>query len=275
VAQVWRQRRAGEGLGEPAADPSLLTTPRPRRATPSAWSRLADVVRPDRPSRWVSLAAGASAGLALAYLGASDGYVIRGATVHGNRRVPAEAIYRASGLEGRRVFGVDGASAEARIETLGGVRSARVEIGWPNRASIAVEETALWLLWEGPIGALAVDERGVPAPVPEDTAGLARVRDRAALLADAGGRLPEALVAAARTFGEQFGDLEYHRDGGFVAFTTEGWPVRLGTDAGRIVEQAATLGALRARLAAAGRPVEVIDLRFAKGSYYRLKEEAP
>lgn len=274
VLAAYRQRRGEQlpgpeaGLLEPARTVrAARARPSPARAPLAAWRR--------SPARLASGGLAALCLLALLHLAWSDRYVVHGATVHGNRRVPAETLYALGGLEGRRAFGLDPAAVARRIETLEDVQSASVGLALPNRAWIRVVETQLVLHWQAPGAAWAIDETGRALPLPEPAEGLIRVDDPAGIIRGAGDRLPLDLVAAALAFGRRFGALGYRSEIGFTALSPEGWLLHLGPDADRMEAQAATLDALRPRLASAGRPVELIDLRFGAGSYYRLKGDMP
>ncbi len=284
VLRDWRERRGAEQLASFDASMSPATgvagrgrgggrrgrAPLPRLRLPRASFRA-------QPARLVSLVLAVALALVALHLNISSRYAVHGATVHGNRRTPSAIIVGASGLEGINVFRINRAAAIRRIELLDDIRHARVGVAFPNRAWITVEETAPVFLWETPAGALVVDESGRVIQAPPDTAGLVRVKDGAGALGGPGDRLPDAVAAAGRIFGARFGPqsgtLTYDKGTGFGLVTAEGWPVRLGLDAGMAARQAATLASLAPRLATAGNPVELIDLRFERGSYYRLKGE--
>jgi len=247
---------------------------RPRRREPATWPRLSLGALRAHPTRLLGLGLAAGmVGLGL-HLGLSSGYVAHGAAVSGNTRLPSALILAASGLDGTSVFRINHDAAARRIEMLVDIHRAEVGVALPNRVWIAVDETDPVLLWESPTAALVVDDTGRAIQAPGDTPGLVRVRDAVGILNAPGDRLADGVTPAARVFGARFGALTYHPSVGFGIVTPEGWPVRLGLDATMVAQQAATLAALAPRLAQVRRPVEVIDLRFGGGSYYRLKEEA-
>lgn len=274
--QDWRQRRGAEqqfadfDAAGPAAGAGGARrrgrAPLPRLKLPTGSLRA-------HPSRLLSLALAAALALVALHLGFSSRYAVHGATVRGNSRTPSEIIVGASGLVGSNVFRIDQRAVVRRVEMLDDVRSARVGVGLPDRAWIIVEETAPLLAWETPGGTLVVDDTGRVIAAPADSPGLVRVRDNAGVLKGPGDRLPEGVAPTGKAFGARFGALTYDAATGFGLVTAEGWPVRLGLDASQAETQAATLAALAPKLAAAGRPVELVDLRFADGSYYRLKGE--
>lgn len=274
--QDWRQRRGAEQqfADFDAAGPAAGAGGTRRRGrAPLPRLRLPIGSLRAHPSRLLSLALAAALVLVALHLSTSSRYAVHGATVRGNTRTPSEIIVGASGLVGTNVFRIDQSAVIRRVEMLDEVRSARVGVGLPDRAWIVVEETAPLLAWETPGGTLVVDETGRAITAPADSPGLVRVRDGAGVLKAPGDRLPEGVALIGKAFGARFGALTYDAATGFGLVTAEGWPVRLGLDASRAEAQAATLAALTPKLAAAGRPVELVDLRFADGSYYRLKGE--
>ncbi|RIL11696.1 hypothetical protein DCC79_03945 [bacterium] len=285
---MWSRRRRRQALADrharrpdtggatlsPAALGHAPAAPRVRRT--AGWRQGLGLSRLKRhPSRVAGAATAAVAALLGLHLAWSDRWVVHGAVVRGNQRVPAETIYAVSGLDAGRVFAVDLAAAVRRIETLEDVRRAEVGVAMPDRAWIRVEETAAVLRWDIPGARLGIDENGRAIPLDGVDASLVHVRDESSRIRAPGDRLPPALIAAAQAFGGRFGPLGYRSDAGFVIQTAEGWPVWLGVDAGSLDQQAATLDALRQKLAGSGQTVEVVDLRFPRGPYYRLKEATP
>jgi hypothetical protein len=203
---------------------------------------------------------------------ATGAHRIRGASVVGNQRVSAGAIYAASGLNGQSVLGLDTAAAAERVMALDGIRHAQVTVGLPRRATITVVETQLTLLWQSPSGVFVIDERGVAAPPPPDTSGLIQVRDLSGAIALPGDHLDPGLVAAATAYGSRFGKLRYEAGIGFGLTTVEGWDVRLGLDAAAATRQADLLAAFRHHVAGRQERVATLDLRSVDQPYYRLGE---
>jgi cell division septal protein FtsQ len=246
--------------------------PRRRAPTPSLRPSAAGLRR--HPARIVSLAGAALLLAATLHLLLSTAYRVYGATVTGNRRLPAEVVYAASGLDGASVFRVDPAATAARIMDLDDVRRAEVRLALPARVRIAVEETTLVLLWNGP-ARLAVDDTGRAVVAPADVAGLLPVTDESAVLRQPGERLPAGTVEAALAYGYRFGSLRYRSDVGFLAVAPDGYEVRLGADAADAERRLALLEALEARLAPEASAVEVVDVRFMERPYYRLRGGGP
>jgi cell division septal protein FtsQ len=301
VLRQWRQRhgRSEPGpfrhdpfgvdpFGVDANAPAAPTVRARRRApTPKLVPTPAELIALGRTRPRTLVAAAAGVGLAAAFAGIllAPRFRVSGAMVTGNRRVPAEAIFAASGIQGRHLLLIDRAEAARRIRQLDEIRSAEVGIAWPARAWIKVEETRPVLLWQGPAGALAVDENGraIGAPVAPGapaSAGqdLIRVRDVSndGLLRHRGDHLPPGAVAAAVGLAPYFPNLAYRPDVGHLTTTDQGWEVRHGlqTKSSLVARQQATLKALVARLAERHANVAFIDLRPVERPFYRLRGES-
>ena len=186
--------------GEAAA---ALARRRVRRRLTPAGPRLRRLAA--HPSRVVAALSAAGLVAMVLWIAMSGHYRIHGASVTGNARVSAPAVYAASGLEGASVFTVDVNEAESRILALDGIRGARVQVGLPARAAIAVEESRPVLLWQTEGVVLAVDEQGLAVPPPLSGEGLVPVHDLAGTLQAPGERITPQQVAAALAFGARFG----------------------------------------------------------------------
>lgn len=270
VLRSWRIRRVQRGpAAQSEAAAALARRGRRRRRPDQVGAALRGLAA--QPSRLLTL--GLAAALLVTLLGivATGAYRVRGASVAGNQRVSSQAIYAASGLDGANALRIDAEAAARRIEALDGIRQAKVSVGLPARVAISVEETRLALLWQGPAGAWAVDDRGLATLPPTDASGLAIVRDEAGVLPRAGDRLDPRLVTAALAFAARFGPLTYHPDVGFSALTPEGWPVRLGRDATVAPRQLDLMAAVRQELADQASAVAFVDLRYVNRPYYRLR----
>jgi cell division protein FtsQ len=212
-----------------------------------------------------------------AYLGVSDRYVVYGAVVIGNQRVPTEVIRAAAGLDGKRLFRIERTAAAARVAALPEIRTATVEARLPHDVWIRVEETQPVLAWVSagtaaalgaPATTLVLDERGrvVAGASP---AGLPVVIDEAGLVAGIGDEVPSTIFAAALTYVARFPVLRYRPAEGFVAEGRGGWDILLGTDASRADQQTELLSTLSDHLAPIDASVAMMDLRYER-PYYRL-----
>jgi cell division septal protein FtsQ len=266
----WRSRRLSQPGAAPSAAAEALAR-RGRRRRRGAGLAAAVEALSRRPGRLLPALLGAAVIFTLGAVAASGADRIRGAEVSGQRRVSAGAIYAASGLEGARVLGLDTAAAERRVAALAGIRRARVQVGLPARARIAVEEVPLALLWRNGAGLFAVDEDGLAGAPPADASGLVPVEDLAGAIARPGDRVEAALVAAAVAFAARFGPLTYRAETGFSATSREGFALRLGTDASQAARAEALLLALAPELARQAGDVDYVDLRFLDRPYYRLR----
>lgn len=272
VLRSWRVRRAAAVpvlQGEAAA--ALARRKVRRRRLIPAGRRLRALAA--QPARLLAAASAAGLLVVLGWAIASGSYRIRGASVSGNVRISAPAVYAASGLDGVSVFTVDEAEAARRVMALDGVRAARVKVALPSRAAIVVEESRPVLLWQAEGVTLAVDETGLAVPPPLSADGLVPVRDLGGTLRAPGDRITPQQVSAALAFGARFGVLLWRPETGFSATSPEGWEVRLGSSPLLAPQQLDLLGAMRRELSSRGQNVAFIDLRFVHRPYYRLRGE--
>jgi cell division septal protein FtsQ len=270
VLRSWRIRRVRRAPAEQSEAAAALARRSRRRRRPDQLGALLRTLGA-HPSRLIPLGLAAALVVVLLAIVTSGVYRVHGASVSGNRRVSSVAIYAASGLDGANALRLDTTAAARRIEALDGIRQAKVSVGLPARVAITVEETRLALLWQGPAGTVAVDDRGLASVPPSDVAGLALVRDEGGVLQRAGDRLDPRLVPAALAFAARFGALTYHPDLGFSALSPEGWPVRLGRDATVAPRQLDLMAAVRQELADEAQSVAFVDLRYVNRPYYRLR----
>ena len=276
VLRDYRQRRSVDAAPELGAS---LTAARRRRRQPREGDPLgtfAASVATHR-SRLVSAVGAALVALGLIYLALSPRYYVHGAEILGAARLDGDALYRASGVEGRHIFHVDQRQVAQRLEALDSVQRARVVSTLPNRVAIRIDETPLALIWETPGGRVAVDAGGRLEPPPSESAGLLVVRSDLNPTQPPSRGIDADRLRAAIAFGQAFGSPLTFRDGaGFVHVTPEGWEVWLGEDADIAQTQRHRLDALRPVLVerARLRPVEMVDLRFDQW-YYRLHGETP
>jgi cell division septal protein FtsQ len=270
--QAWRARRSPETPAVVAPEQGIRVRARRRAPTPPVPAVVSRARRRMRaPVVIVALVGCIAMAAAGAYVWRAPALRVHGAEVTGNRRVPAETIYRVSMLDGAWLPALDRAAAERRIELLEDVRAAHVKVAWPAHVTVAVVETPLVLRWEAPDGTLAIDDTGRAVAVPTDADDLPAVRDESGIVASPGDRMAPEVVDAARRYVERFASLVYRRDTGFTTTTSEGWEVRLGSDPVAVERQTAVLEALRAQLAPAGAAVAFVDLQYPSRPYYRLR----
>lgn len=270
VLRSWRLRRVRQAPHYRSEAAAVLARRSRRHRRARVTAKVGGL--PVRPGTAVTTLAALALVAAVGAVLATGAHRIRGASVVGNQRVSAGAIYAASGLNGQSVLGLDTAAAAERVMALDGIRHAQIAVGLPRRATITVVETQPTLLWQSPTGVFAIDERGVAAPPPPDTAGLIQVHDLSGAIAAPGDHLDPSLVAAAAAYGSRFGKLRYEAGIGFGLTTVEGWDVRLGVDAAAAPRQADLLAAFRHHVAGRQDRVAALDLRSVDRPYYRLGE---
>lgn len=276
IARLWRARR-GRAAVAAAAPPAPDATPRVRarhRApTPDLGAPVAALL--GNPSRVAALGASIVLSAMLVHLFTGPRFRVHAATVTGNQRLKAAAIFAQSGIDGRLVLAIDEAAVIARLKALADIRAAELELALPNRVTIRVVETMPVLLWQAPDGSVAIDDGGRAIPLPADpavVAALLPVTDGTGPVPAVGAQLGAATVAAAQAYAARFGALTWRGAAeGFAASTADGWTVVLGADASQAALQAATLAALQRGVDAAADAIRLVDLRFPTRPYYRLR----
>lgn len=113
----------------------------------------AQVTLPSLPAirlewRVASLAIVLLFGSLLFYMMSQPAYFVDAINLAGAVHVPAEEIYKASGLNRTHIFWLEPAAIQANVEKVPGIASAAVELRWPNVVSISVVERGPVLSWE-------------------------------------------------------------------------------------------------------------------------------
>jgi hypothetical protein len=229
-------------------------------------------------------------GWLLVWFFASDQFYVTQIVVTGNRRLSAEVIRQASGLQGYSCFWIDPWQTAARImESLPPVTSVQVRHGLSNTATLLVKEHEEQIMWQVSGVRYWVDEDGHlrPAqneadelhlgevPASEWTLLVNDVRPNPpvdVLSPDALSVDPNALLAARQIVRllPEVREVEYAPDTGFRFLHGHGWMVHLGTGS----DMARKVNVLRAiEVQFAGKDVPqptLIDLRYPDSPYYRL-----
>lgn len=279
LMRVFRAAHAKAAPSRQAAgpiDPGTAGVPRPkyRARTPDVAGAARDLLG-DR-SRRAALVTCLALILVALHAATASLYVVKGARIVGNARIGGAAVYAASGLDGTRVFALNGDAVAQRIlANLPEVRAARISVRLPARVTIAVVETQPVLAWQSGPSLLMIDETGHAIVPPAEGAGaeaLPQVADVGTTPLGLGEQLPLGRVAAAVAYADAFGDLVYRPGDGFIATLADGCEVRLGEDAGQLPAQRLALDALRGHLGRAAASA-VVDLRFPAHPVYRLDAE--
>jgi cell division septal protein FtsQ len=228
--------------------------------------------------RWQAYGSRLMAALLLVILGwatyaifDSPNFYVYGAEVQGNTAVTPDEVYAASGLEGMSVFWVDPAAVATRLESLPNVRSARVQVRWPARAIISIEERTPVLIWQTGEARWWVDAEGVIVPPRSDLSEAVTIIDTDAEPLSPGQRLDPSILEAAQALRRLLPELpvmHYSHTTGISFTTREGWPVYLG-DGQNMEAKLTILVALRKELLARGVSPEFIDVRFVERPFYK------
>jgi cell division septal protein FtsQ len=202
---------------------------------------------------------------------AKETFYVYGAKVVGNQLVPAEEIYRNSGLEGMSIFWVNPAQIEATVASLPNVKEARVQCGLPNRVTIEVVERQPRVIWQQGEKRYWIDEEGTVLPawgeLPEATI-IVDLRERPV---QPGDHVDPQVIAGAqklRSLLPELTTVQYGSHTGISFQSEQGWPIYLGQ--GEDMEQkVATMKALLQEIAAKDIQPQFIDLRFKGSPYYK------
>jgi len=194
-----------------------------------------------------------------------DWFIVSAAAtqIRGCQRVPAEAVYVISALDQQNLFAVRPAAAAARIDTLPGIASASIHVRLPDQVIIDVQEYAPLVAWQVVTTTVWLADDGTIVPIIGDPPALALIDVNGAAVTQEGQLRPQVLanlkaLHAARPdlTAVYYGTLE-----GLYFRAPGGWTVYLG-DSAQMDQRLALLAATERDIAAHGRRVDVIDMRF-------------
>lgn len=215
--------------------------------------------------RWAALFLLAAAGLGLSYLLTNPYFLVTEAatTVRGNEQVSADAIYRASGLDGMNIFLIRPEVAAGGVVRLPGVSAAAVHVRLPGRVIIDVMELAPLVIVQSGAETLWVATDGSRIQPAGNRPDLTLVEVSGAVW-DGDGRLRPTLVQDLEVIHKArpelthiyYGELE-----GLYFRVAEGQTVYLGED-GAMDRKLALLEAAQREIAGRSLRVQVIDVRF-------------
>ena len=210
----------------------------------------------------------------------SPQFYVTSAQVIGAQRVPAEAVFAASGLERLHILWANPRAAEQRIlEAIPSVERVRVSCGLPARCVIAVTEREPVAAWEQGGMVYWVDRAGgafpcvagcqsapqlagkwqVSGPLPTDERGLV-ARDVLVGLEEL------------ERLGVRPGPVLYRPGRGLVLEDPAGWRVVLGQGQG-MARRLQVYLKIRAHLLAKGITPKFVDVRFPDAPYYSVTNE--
>ncbi len=205
------------------------------------------------------------------HLFATEAFYVYGATVMGNQLVPAEEIYRNSGLEGMSIFWIDPTQVEAALVSLPNIREARVYCGLPNRVTIEVVERQPQVIWQQGEKRYWIDAEGTVLPALGELAEATVIVDLEERPIQPGDRVDPQVIAGAQKLCSLLPGLttvQYAPHTGISFQSEQGWPIYMGQ--GEDVEQkVAIMKALLQEIAAKGIQPQFIDLRFKGSPYYK------
>lgn len=115
-------------------------------------------------ARWVSFLILLLCIYSLYLIGVNPRFHLHQIIVEGAGSLSADDIIQASGLSGVHIFAANPKAAADAVSTLSGVRSAAVELHWPQEVRIIVTEDAPVFVWEEAGQRYWVNDRGEYVP---------------------------------------------------------------------------------------------------------------
>ncbi len=232
----------------------------------------------ERPAARSVATLGGAGGMALLMLvlwfAFSPQFYVTSAQVVGAQRVPAEAIFAASGLERLHILWANPRTAEERIlAALPSVKQVRVSCGLPARCVITVTEREPVAAWEHRGIYYWVDGVGGAFPAPGPLEGKWQVRGP--LPTDEKGLVARDVLAGLEELerlGIRPGPILYRPGRGLVLEDPAGWRVVLGQgqDMARRLQ---VYLKIRTHLMAKGITPKFVDIRFPDVPYYSVTNE--
>lgn len=200
-------------------------------------------------------------------------YVIS-AQVVGAQRVPAEAIFAASGLERLHILWANPRAAEGRIlGAIPSVERVRVSCRLPARCVITVTEREPVAAWEQGGMYYWVDRVGGALPAPGPLEGKWRVSGP--LPTDEKGLVARDVLVGLEELerlGVRPGPILYRPGRGLVLEDPAGWRVVLGQGTG-MARRLQIYLKIRAHLVEKGITPKFVDVRFPDAPYYSVTNE--
>ncbi|MCS7282749.1 MAG: FtsQ-type POTRA domain-containing protein [Anaerolineae bacterium] len=221
---------------------------------------------------------GAMGGIALLglilWFAFSPQFYVTNAEVVGAQRVPAEAIFAASGLQNLHILWANPRAAAQRIlETVPSIERVEVSCRLPARCAIAVKEREVMAVWEQEGTYSWVDPAGGAFPGTGPVAGKWLVSGPLPL--NEQGRVdPDVLVGLEELerLGFRPGRVSYRPGRGLVLEDPAGWRVIVGEGTG-MERRIWVYLKIRAHLLERGIHPRFVDVRFPEAPYYSVTNE--
>lgn len=206
----------------------------------------------------------------------SDDFAIRAAAVEGAELMSAAQVQSIARLRGRSIFAVDPTAIEQRLTSYAEIDSAEVEVAWPNRVTITIQERRPIVAWDDAGVTWWLSESGVAFIQRGDLAPPVSVRAEEPVLDISQDALepaidPEILWSAVSLVERlpYAGDLSYSPEYGLAFDDPRGWRVIFGMrgDAEFKIEVYEAIADL---LVDSGAAVEIVSVEDPSSPYYKL-----
>jgi cell division septal protein FtsQ len=201
----------------------------------------------------------------------NDLFYVYSIQVTGNRILSEGEVFEHSGIAGYNIFWVRPRQVAATLMAHPYVRSARVQVGLPNRVHVDLMEREPQLAWDVNGAVAWVDDEGIVLPRLDGGGGLVTLSDPEGRAALDEGHLRPAIVAGVVEVHRLLPEVKVFRYSESLGLHFElpgGTEVYMG-DGVDMQEKVALLNALRQKLAADKVQAKLIDLRYQGRPYYR------
>lgn len=126
-------------------------------------------------ARWVSLLLVVLCAGALVLIGMDENFYITLIPVEGVASIPPAEVVQMSELGGVHIFAAEPQEAARRVANMPGIISATVQLEWPNRAYIQIQEDSPVAIWEQEGETYWVNAKGILVPARLEIPGLLHI----------------------------------------------------------------------------------------------------
>jgi len=210
---------------------------------------------------------------------ASDSFTVLRATTAGNVLMKSSQIRSLAAVEGQSIFLIYPQAVEDRLEEEPEVENAQVDIGWPNRVAIQIEEREPIVEFDnaGRIWWLSIE--GIAYVQHGERSNLVQIRaDEPVLNIDGNPRsqvVDPGLLSAAVVLSERLpiaGELIFDQEHGLGFEDPDGWMAYFGTDGDMTMKTDVYLGIV-AKLKEENIPATLVSIENQSAPYYRTESQ--
>lgn len=214
---------------------------------------------------------------AIGFVLTSNIFAVERVTVVGARRVSADSVVSAAGLQGRSVFAVNTAETRARISASSPlIKDAFVEFRLPDEIVIRVDERVGFVAWRAGEATLDVSADGVVLGASDSAEAQVVVVDGDQRSLSVGDRIDPATLegvyrlreAVPKALKIEIKEFTFSRAEGIGLVTPDGLKVLFGS-ADDLDRKLATLQSILEESKSSSRQLQLVDVRFQSRPYFR------